>query len=181
MSGSKHDEPVILWDSCVFLAWLKEEKDKPLDDIREFIKDFEAGKKALQISVLSYAEVLDIVKPNEPLAATAGTRFRQWVKRPSVEVLDVDPRIADKAGELKEKTIALRATVPKAVLKIPDALIAATAMIYEADILHTFDPDMLNVAPHGIFGTLSVTMPAYPWPDTPLFKKPGSSLGDGLD
>ena len=103
MSGSKHGKPAIFWDSCVFLAWLKEEKNKPLEDIRAFIADIEGEKILLHVSVLSYTEVLDIFKIDEPLAGTAGTRFRRWVKRQGVDVLDVDPRIAERAADLKRE------------------------------------------------------------------------------
>jgi predicted nucleic acid-binding protein len=171
MTGSSRNPfQFVFWDSCVFLAWLNEEADKPLHDIEEFISDVESGKRTMQLSAISYTEIINLIDSRKPLAATAGTRFRQWVKRPGVDIYDVDPRVADKAAELKEASIALRATVPKAVLKIPDALIAATAIVYKADVLHTFDPDLLNIAPHGIFGALVVSRPVHPTRTMPLFE-----------
>jgi predicted nucleic acid-binding protein len=169
MSGSKNQPRTILWDSCVFLAWLKEEKDKPLEDLRAFIRDIESEKTILHVSSVAYVEILNLIVPGEPLAATAGSRFRSWVKRPCVEVLNVDPRIAEQAGDLKERSIKIRNDNKKCgALRIPDAIIAATALVYGAEVLHTFDPDMLDLVPFGVFGNLEVKKPFYPEPNRPL-------------
>ena len=44
-------------------------------------------------------------------------------------------------------------------VKIPDALIAATAIIYKADELHTFDPILLESASLPILSGLQIVAP----------------------
>ena len=50
---------VISWDSCVFLSWFKQELDKPLADIEEYLKMISNEDIRLLVSVVCAVEVLD--------------------------------------------------------------------------------------------------------------------------
>lgn len=153
MSGSK--KPVLIaWDSCVWIAWFKRERNKPLDDIRDVLKESESGASTVLLSVVCFSEVLDTTE------AAAGTSLREYAKRKNVYPADVDFRVADKASEIRKKSI-LANTSGSGVNKIktPDALIAATAIVYKATVLHSFDPDLLSVSETEIVDGLKIIPP----------------------
>lgn len=153
MSGSK--KPVLIaWDSCVWIAWFNRERDKPLDAIRDVLKESESGASTILLSVVCFSEVLDTI------GTTAGTLLREYANRKNVYPANVDFRIADKAADIRSKALAARAAgqdVNK--IKTPDALIAATAIIYKSTILHSFDPDLCNVSETEIVDGLKITPP----------------------
>ena len=166
MSGSKKPIPKIAWDSCIFLAWFKKETDKPLDTIRLFIEEIEKGNLALYVSAVSYAEVLDTSQSSD-----AGTRFRQFMDRSNVVTLDVDRRVAEEAAKIRQDSIRankLNGNSPK--LKAPDALIAATCVIYRVKELHSFDRDLLAYNNHPVVSKLSVIKPHGGEGDRSLFE-----------
>jgi predicted nucleic acid-binding protein len=139
MSGEKRQ--LICWDSCIFIAWLKGEQDKPLDLLANLLQSVKQEKTNLLVSAVSFAEVLD--KAGE---SNAGTQFQGFVKQPSVIVANVDIRVGLLAKTIRETAISAvaRQEIPKSV-SIPDALIAATAVIYRAEELHTFDPVLISI------------------------------------
>lgn len=141
MSGSS-ESLLECWDSCVFLAWFKKETDKPLAAIEEMIRRVVRNKSTLLVSAISFAEVLDQAGKSD-----AGTQFRGFVKRTNVIVADADTRIGSMAADIR--IAGLEALAEKRIsqgVKIPDALIAATAVIYKAQILYTFDPVLKEIS-----------------------------------
>ena len=153
MSGNKL--PLICWDSCVFLAWFKKEGDKPLDAIQEILTAISNDKLILLVSAVCCTEVL-----NESGKTDARTQFNGFVKRRSVQMVDVDWRIANLAADIREWTKAEcdAKRLAKSV-RAPDALIIATAVTYHADQLHTFDPDMLAISAQPIIKGLPILRP----------------------
>ena len=97
MSGSI-EKPRIAWDSCIFLAWFNKEEDKKLHDVELILQDIDSGKNVLLVSVVCCAEVLD--RAGE---STAGTQFREFVKRSNVIVANVDWRIAERAAVFRHR------------------------------------------------------------------------------
>lgn len=154
MSGADRP-PLICWDSCVFLAWFNKEHDKPLSQIEHLLVQIAEGKVNLLVSALSYAEVLDKAGKSD-----AGARFRDFVQRPNVVVANIDPRIGLMAAEIREAALIAHANGRLSQgIKIPDALIAATAVIYRAGELHTFDPVLLELSASSIVRQLPITSP----------------------
>jgi predicted nucleic acid-binding protein len=138
MSGVEK-APMISWDSCVFLAWFNNEEDKPLGEIQRTLQGLADKKAKLLVSAVCAAEVL-----NETGQSTAGTQFAGFVKRENVIVANVDMRVAVLAAELRQHAIeAVKCGEIEKSIKAPDALIVATAMIYKAAELQTFDPFLL--------------------------------------
>lgn len=154
MSGSK--KPVLIaWDSCVWLAWFSAERDKPLESIRDALRESEDGKSTLLMSAVCLAEVIDLVKSPD-----SGTKIRAYAKRKNVFPANLDFRISQKASEIRKWTIEAneRGEQLKKV-KTPDALIAATAIIYKATVLHTFDDGLLQLSEKPVVDGLKIQWP----------------------
>jgi len=62
-------DPIYYWDSCLFLAWIKDEERKSgdMDGVREVIQRVKQRDARIITSVLTLTEVLDSKLP-------AGTR-----------------------------------------------------------------------------------------------------------
>lgn len=140
MNGTK--PKLIAWDSCIFLAWFKREEDKPLDEIKELLQRVEKQSLSMLVSAISLAEVLDKTGVSD-----AGTKFRAFVRRPEVVLANVDHRVGAMAGDIRIEAIkAAEEGRMKTSIRIPDALVAATAITYKAAELHTFDPVLLEAS-----------------------------------
>lgn len=133
MAGSN---PQYYWDTCIFLAWLKDEKTrKPgeMDGVREYINRLNKRQVSLMTSVLTLTEISVAKIP----AGTDGL-LDQVMQRPNMAKLPVDMRIAKLARDLRNFYISKNG--PSGMtLTVPDALHIATAILYKANEFHTFD------------------------------------------
>lgn len=130
---------VYCWDTCVFLALLRQETDKDIANLLAVAAEIETGQADLIISTIVLAELLELIADN-----TLAEQFNGFCRRPNVMLANVDPRIARKAARLRwlAKAPDERNHIKK--LHTPDAIILATAIIHEATALHTYDPDLLR-------------------------------------
>jgi len=144
--------PLVSWDSCLFLAWFKGEKDKPLGLIEDMILDIKNEKTNLLVSAIVGCEVLD--KAGE---CDAGTQFRDYVKRSNVIVANVDMRVAEKAASMRERAVQAihRQEITKGI-KAPDAVVAATASLFKASVLYSFDSDLVSLSGSEVIDKLKV-------------------------
>lgn len=143
------------WDSCVFLAWLKAEQDKPLAEIEELMHDIEQQRLTLIVSAVVCAEILDCTG-HTPVRNS----FREFMKGENVVAANIDFRMAELAATMRERARdAYARKVITAGIKAPDALIVATALIYRVDVLHTFDPVLLSLDRSPIVDSLHITQP----------------------
>lgn len=78
----------------------------------------------------------------------AARLFRQFVKRSNVVLVDVTPTIAEKAAVLRKRAMEERKVrqPQNNKLKTPDAIIAATAIVFDVNVLHSYDPDLCNLS-----------------------------------
>lgn len=133
MSGIEKQR-VYYWDSCIYLAWLQKETvhgQAHLDAIAQISQDNSDRKNIIITSVIVYIEVLSakIGQENEQL-------FRKSFRSQCHIPYDVDPAIALRAREFRENLLK----TPKGRhLSTPDAIHLATATIYKADEMWTFD------------------------------------------
>jgi predicted nucleic acid-binding protein len=149
---------IIAWDTTVFLAWLNEEEDKGLDDIELVIReDIETEKVTLVVPIVAYTEVLVFTEGD--LAKT----FREYFSRPNVVLASLTRPIADRTAQIRAESIRANAKAKKnkpPKLKIADAFIVATSLELGASILHSYDPDLLNLSHHATIGGLRVEHPS---------------------
>lgn len=135
--------PLYYWDTCLFLAWLKDEQRKSgeMDGVREIIQRQTRRDCRIMTSVITTVEVLQAKIP-----AGVDTFFHGLMKR--VSRVGVDTKVAQLAHDIRDHYAKAGKN-----LKTPDALHLATAILHRADEFHTFDGDDLiplsgNVAGH---------------------------------
>jgi len=137
------------WDTSVFIAWIAEEQDKPLADIQVVVEEINFGKAVLIVPVTVYTEILRTKYTQEQL-----DKFDGFLKRSNVIRVDTTFPIAQKASRIRGMGEAENRKI-----KTPDAIIMATAILYKADVLHSFDPDQLNLHESIIVDGLRITRP----------------------
>lgn len=163
MTGPERPErlqtvPLLAWDSVIFLAWFNEEDDKPLAVIDFLLREIASSRVNLLISSICCVEVLDRTGTSD-----AGTQFKAFSKRPNIVRANCDWRVAEKAAEIRQKVTAeVNAGRMAKGIEAPDAIIAATAIVYRATELHTFDPILLELDNSPLVDFLPIARPRSP-------------------
>jgi predicted nucleic acid-binding protein len=142
-------KPVYCWDTCVFIAWLKQEENKPLADIELVVNEIDSGHAVLVVSVTVFTEIQRSKFTNEQWE-----RFQGFLTRSNVVVANTTPDIAQKGSEIRD-----RAEADERRIKTGDATIVATAIAYGVDALHTFDPGLLRLSRSAVVEGLPITEP----------------------
>ncbi len=126
--------PTYYWDTCIYLAWLKQEdlnKDH-LPFIERLIKDNDQGQNVIITSTITMIEVLSV-----GLTEKMEQTFRDWMRPQKFRArFDVDPKVSLRARMLRESVLEIE---KKTTLTTPDAIHVATAILYGANAMHTFD------------------------------------------
>ena len=133
--------PIIYWDTCVFLALLKNETRAAgeMDGLRSVYDEVGKGKVRLITSAITYMEVL-----TDQSGADVVDNFRKIFDRENIDAVNVDERIGMRAGEIREHYIREREPGTDSI-RFADALHVGTALIYSVDALHTFDTHLLKL------------------------------------
>ena len=131
------DNPLYYWDTCLFLAWLKDEERKAgeMDGVREVIDRSKRREVKIMTSVLTAVEVL-----NAKIPAGMDTLFNGLMKRVNRQGMDI--RVANLAHDLRNHYAAKGGKT----LSTPDAIHLGTAILYRADEFHTFDGELLPLS-----------------------------------
>lgn len=134
----KKDLYLICWDTSVLIDWLKGiGNQNRIRSIKSVIAEIEAKKYKLAVSTLVYVEVLECRMPEQAIK-----QFKEFMKNGDlVEVFAVDIRIAEKAQAIRNRT----RNEKKKMIKTPDAVHIATAIVSKAKQLHTFDDGILKL------------------------------------
>lgn len=124
------NSPIYYWDTCLFLAWLKDEERKTgeMDGVREIIERSRRREVKIITSVLTTVEVLSAKIP-----VGMDTLFSGMMKR--IGRISMDIRVASIAHDLRNHY----AQQGGKTLSTPDAIHLATAILFRADEFHTFD------------------------------------------
>lgn len=141
------------WDTSVILGWLNRETSAPQADIEAVLAEIHANRATLIMSVVTHMEILETKHSQKQQEAWEG-----FLKRSSVLRVDVTFPIADKAKQIRERGLA----VPKSrqrKIKVPDATVIATAIIQQADVLHSLDTDLINLSGSAVVDGLRITLP----------------------
>lgn len=128
------NSPIYYWDTCLFLAWLKDEQRNTgeMDGVREVVDRVKRREVKLMTSVLTLTEVL-----SSKIPAGIDTLFTALLKRVSKQ--GVDTKVATLAHDLRDYYVQRSAEHEGKTLSTPDAIHLATAILYRADEFHTFD------------------------------------------
>jgi len=124
-------EPTYYWDSCLFLAWIKDEERKSGDmaGVREVIERVKRRDAKIVTSVLTLTEVLD-----SKLPAGMKTLIDGLLKR--VNRVGMEIKIARMAHDLRDYYVQRSAEFGGKTLAVPDAIHLATAILYRVSEFH---------------------------------------------
>ncbi len=129
-------EPIYYWDTCLFLAWIKDE-ERPtgeMDGVREIIDRFKRREVKIVTSVVTIVEVLSGRIPVGMESLISGLMKR-------INKLGVDIKVAQMAHDLRDYYSNNRDKFEGKILSTPDAMHLATAIIHRVTEFHTFDHD----------------------------------------
>lgn len=121
----------IYWDTCVFLAWLKNENRElgEIEGIEEVSRSVGNNRINLTTSVITFVEILE-----SSLGQEGVEKLSNIFKRRNVVPINVDIRIAKLAADIRDHYKKIERSI-----KTPDAIHLATAINYKVDELQTFD------------------------------------------
>ncbi len=142
---------IYCWDTSVFLAWLGEEKSAPLGDIDLIIGEIDRGEAILLVPVTAYSEILDAKHTPEQMA-----KLEKFLSRSNVVIADTTKPIARKVGEIRGQGLK---EDPPLKLKTPDTTFIATAIHFEANVLHTLEEKMRKLDESPIVDGLKIKLP----------------------
>lgn len=127
-------DPVYYWDTCLFLAWLKDE-ERPsgeMDGIREVIERSKRREVKIVTSVLTAVEVLQSSLPVGIPKLLEGLTKR-------IIRAGMDSKVASLAHDIRDHYMVRKEEFGGKTLSTPDAIHLATAILYRVDEFHTFD------------------------------------------
>jgi predicted nucleic acid-binding protein len=132
----------LFWDSCVFYAFLRDERTAyDVNSIQQYVQEAREGKHRIYASAIVLAEVVPsaITKPG------VGT-FQDFLDdlQGAVILVDASPNVMHLAAQLKDLPYK-KGNSPGRRLGTPDAIILASCVYVRdvlgvtVDFLHTFD------------------------------------------
>jgi len=127
---------LLYWDSCIFLAWLKDE-GRPggeMAGLASIAREVEKKNFSVITSVITIAEILTGRSGEEVVA-----EFRKLLQRSNFQLINVDERIAAKASEIRNHYIEKAKREKVSSIRFADSLHLATAIISGVSRFHTFD------------------------------------------
>ncbi|MCY3986249.1 MAG: hypothetical protein OXF23_04295, partial [Candidatus Dadabacteria bacterium] len=89
---------LLYWDSCIFLAWLKDEKraEGEMSGLISVIREIEKKKFSVTTSVITITEVLPVSSGPQVVM-----NFKKLFQRSNFQMINVDERVASKASEIR--------------------------------------------------------------------------------
>jgi hypothetical protein len=133
---SRSSKPLHYWDSCAFLALLKNEADY-IDECKSVIKAAKDGKVMIVTSALTFVEVIKLEKGKPKLSKDVEEKIRAFFKHEWIYIYDLDRKIGELARDLMWEYEGLK---PK------DATHVATAVRAKVDVLETFDDGLIKLS-----------------------------------
>lgn len=127
-------EPIYYWDTCLFLAWIKDEERKSgeMDGIREVIARHKKREVKILTSALTTVETLQ-----SRLPVGMDRIFGDLMKR--IERVGIDTKVAAMAHDIRDYYVKNASEYGGKTVSTPDAIHLATAILYRVTEFHTFD------------------------------------------
>jgi predicted nucleic acid-binding protein len=124
-------QQIIYWDTCIFLAWMKDEKRGPgeMEGLKKVADLVSKDQVILITSMLTRAEILE-----SKLKKGVLKLYDAITRRSNVVPNDLDLPIAVLTSKIRDYYLKTDFE-----LLTPDAIHLATAIHYNADEFHTFD------------------------------------------
>ncbi len=133
--------PIYYWDTCVFLAWIKREEKEPneMAGLREIAAKINNHEALLITSSIIDSEILQCT-----LDSTAQNMLNQIFKRRNFRKINTTNRVWTLAGEIRDYYQKRKEIDNLPTVTTPDSVHLATAILYEADEMHTYDQNNLT-------------------------------------
>jgi predicted nucleic acid-binding protein len=128
---------VFYWDTCIFVAWLKNEtsrKPGELEGTIDCVEKFKRREISLMTSALTLIEMTAVKIP-----AGVETLLEETMQRSNFTTVSVDIRVAKLARDLRNHYLLRPTEYSGLTLSLPDSIHLATAILYHANEFHTFD------------------------------------------
>lgn len=132
----KAGKPIIYWDTCVFLAWIKDETrpNGEMDGVNDVANKIHKDHIILLTSTLTRTEILE-----STLNEIAKQRLIDLFKRKNFQQASPDERVMDLTHRIRDYYQQRKEEDQLPTLTTPDAIHLATAILYSANEFHTFD------------------------------------------
>lgn len=129
-------KPIIYWDTCVLLAWIKDEtrQDDEMEGVYYYADRIFKKHIVLMTSALTDTEILE-----STLTEEAKKRLGDLFKRPNFQKADVDPKVVQLCAHIRDYYQKQKQHDGLPTLTVPDAIHLSTAIHYNASEFHTFD------------------------------------------
>lgn len=130
------NSPIYYWDSCVFLAWLRNEqrRDGEMEGVKSYVRKLQSRQVRLITSAIAYTEVVATKLP-----VGIDQQFFDLMRRSNVSVIAADIRVTRLARDLRDYYSSSPDVYNNKTISVPDAIHLATAILYKAVEFHTFD------------------------------------------
>jgi predicted nucleic acid-binding protein len=167
----------IYWDACAWIALINEEATR-VRGCRHIIQEAESKNVHIITSALTLAEVFraKCEGENKELPPESDIKFEAYLDAEYVDIIQADRDVGTNARRL------LRKYRPNGLRKPQDAIHLATALVNDADELHTYDgSDLLGL--DGMIKcrsgkVLRILMPVAPEATGPLFERSNRDADD---
>ena len=127
-------DPIYYWDTCLFLAWIKDEqrKEGEMNAVRDLIDRQKRREIKIITSTLTSVEALQ-----SHLPAGMERLFNDFMKR--IPRIGLDTKIASIAHDIRDHYQRNKDQNGGKLLTTPDAIHLATAIMHRVTEFHTFD------------------------------------------
>lgn len=120
-------------DTCVFLAWLKDEPNR-WEDVATLFEKSRNGDLRIATSSFTLVEVLNLKGYNSPIPkedrdAVEGLLDREWIQTFS---------LIDRVGKIAREAVWEHGVKPK------DSIHVATAIAYGIPLMYSYDNPLIN-------------------------------------
>lgn len=130
----------VYWDACTWIALIQKEKIQKgsrIEDRETMCKAVIESAKRNKLEILTSAFCLAEVCKNEDLRDNSTDKIAEFFENDFILVVALDKNVGERARMLMLEG--------HAGLKPPDACHLATALIVNADQMHTFDQKLLDL------------------------------------
>lgn len=175
MSGK---QKVLYWDTCVFLAWIKNETCWPEDVSKGIEQSIEQWRSRLIVIATSSITMLEVL--SSQLSKEHNDAFAKVFSDPHLQLIDVDRRIAVKAHAIRShydhREFKPDGSQVGKIMGMGDAIHLATAIHFDVSEFQTLDGagkrkrkfDLLTLDGNVAGARLPIKLPNYVPPSEPL-------------
>ena len=132
----KGSPPTVYWDTCVLLAWIKDEKRSAgqMENLHNVVTELHEGRMNMITAVTFTGESWE-----SRLSDDARDKLEGLFNRSNIELVNIDERIGRLQSEIMEHYKAESKRDDRPPLCFADAQHLAAAIVYKVDEFHTFD------------------------------------------